>query len=155
VLGYQIEQIEAAVGALERQLLVWHNRNAVTQRLASIPGIGPILATAIITTVADPRVFRSRREFAACRQVQAREPRSVIGNNEERGSARNDRLTQSRSAFAEKPPAVSAAVGVHCRKSESPGQGSRVLPGALSSFGPPWFGGPAQSPLQERNRSAT
>jgi hypothetical protein len=37
VLGYQIEQIEAAVGALERQLLVWHNRNAVTQRLASIP----------------------------------------------------------------------------------------------------------------------
>jgi len=65
VLGYQIEQIEAAVGALKRQLLVWHNRNAVTQRLASISGIGPILATAIITTVADPRVFRSGREFAA------------------------------------------------------------------------------------------
>jgi transposase len=63
--GYQIEQIGAAVGALERQLLVWHNRNAVTQRLASIPGIEPILATAIITTVADPRVLRSGLEFAA------------------------------------------------------------------------------------------
>jgi CRP/FNR family cyclic AMP-dependent transcriptional regulator len=45
------------VGALERQLLGWHNRNAVSQRLARIPGIGPILATAITTTVADPKVF--------------------------------------------------------------------------------------------------
>src|SRR5213079_300006 len=35
------------------------------QRLASIPGIGPIIATAIATTVADPGVFRSGREFAA------------------------------------------------------------------------------------------
>src|SRR6478609_355362 len=34
-------------------------------RLASIPGIGPIIATAIATTVTDPNVFRSRREFAA------------------------------------------------------------------------------------------
>src|SRR6266446_5497449 len=32
---------------------------------ASIPGIGPIIATAIATTVADPKVFRSGREFAA------------------------------------------------------------------------------------------
>jgi transposase len=53
VLANQIEQIETAVAALERQ------------RLASIPGIGPIIATAIATTVADPKVFRSGREFAA------------------------------------------------------------------------------------------
>ena len=50
---------------LERQLLTWHKTNPVSQRLASIPGIGPIIATAIATTVADPRVFRSGREFAA------------------------------------------------------------------------------------------
>jgi transposase len=65
VLANQIEQIEAAVAALERQLLAWHKTNAVSQRLASIPGIGPIIATAIATTVADPSVFRSGREFAA------------------------------------------------------------------------------------------
>ena len=65
VLAHQIEQIEAAVTALERQLLAWHKTNAVSQRLASIPGIGPIIATAIATTVADPNVFRSGREFAA------------------------------------------------------------------------------------------
>ena len=65
VLANQIEQIEAAIAALERQLLAWHKANAVSQRLASIPGIGPIIATAIATTVADPTVFRSGREFAA------------------------------------------------------------------------------------------
>src|SRR6266487_1419418 len=65
VLANQIEQIETAVAALERQLLAWHKTNPVSQRLASIPGIGPIIATAIATTVADPKVFRSGREFAA------------------------------------------------------------------------------------------
>src|SRR5512132_2974417 len=57
--------IETAVTGLERQLLAWHKTNPVSQRLASIPGIGPIIATAIATTVADPKVFRSGREFAA------------------------------------------------------------------------------------------
>jgi transposase len=65
VLGSQIEQIEAAITALEKQLLAWHKSNPVSQRLASIPGIGPIIATAIATTVTDPTVFRSGREFAA------------------------------------------------------------------------------------------
>jgi len=53
------------IAALEKQLMAWHKANAVSQRLASIPGIGPIIATAIATTVADPGVFRSGREFAA------------------------------------------------------------------------------------------
>src|SRR5207249_800114 len=65
VLAAQLEHIEAAIAALEKQLMAWHKTNAVSQRLASIPGIGPIIATAIATTVADPGVFRSGREFAA------------------------------------------------------------------------------------------
>src|SRR5256886_7885987 len=50
----QLEQIAAATAAPEEQLMAWHKANAVSQRLASIPGIGPIIATAIATTVADP-----------------------------------------------------------------------------------------------------
>ena len=65
VLANQIEQIEMAITALERQLLAWHKTNPVSQRLASIPGIGPIIATAIATTVGDPNALRSGREFAA------------------------------------------------------------------------------------------
>src|SRR5260370_689277 len=62
VLANQIEQIETAVAALERQLLAWHKSNPVSQRLASIPGIWPIIATAIATTGAHPKGFRSGRE---------------------------------------------------------------------------------------------
>jgi transposase len=65
VLATQIEQLEAAVSALEKQLMAFHKNNPVSQRLATIPGIGPIIATAIATTVADPASFRSGREFAA------------------------------------------------------------------------------------------
>ena len=65
VLATQIEQLELAVQALEKQLLAWHKSNPVSQRLATIPGIGPIIATAIAATVAEPSGFRSGREFAA------------------------------------------------------------------------------------------
>jgi transposase len=65
VLATQIEQLDAAVAALEKQLMAFHKSNPVSQRLASIPGIGPIIATAIATTVVDPGSFRSGREFAA------------------------------------------------------------------------------------------
>jgi len=65
VLATQIEQLEAAVAALEKQLMAWHKSNPVSQRLATIPGIGPIIATAIAATVVDPIAFRSGREFAA------------------------------------------------------------------------------------------
>lgn len=65
VLAWQLEQIETSVAALEKQLMAWHRTNSVSQRLASIPGVGPIIATAIASTVADPRAFRSGREFAA------------------------------------------------------------------------------------------
>jgi transposase len=65
VLAAQIEQIETAVAALEKQLMAWHKSNPVSQRLATIPGIGPIIATAIAAMVAEPSGFRSGREFAA------------------------------------------------------------------------------------------
>src|SRR5262249_1633016 len=50
VLSAQLEHIEAAIASLEKQLMAWHKTNPVSQRLASIPGIGSIIATAIATT---------------------------------------------------------------------------------------------------------
>jgi transposase len=65
VLARQLEHLGAAVAAIERQLMAWHRRNPVSQRLASIPGIGPIIATALAATVVEPIGFASGREFAA------------------------------------------------------------------------------------------
>ena len=65
VIVNQIEDIQTRIAGLETQVMAWHKSNPVSQRLATIPGIGPIIATAIAATVADPSIFRSGREFAA------------------------------------------------------------------------------------------
>jgi transposase len=65
VIVSQIEDIQTRIAGLETQVFAWHKSNPVSQRLATIPGIGPIIATAIAATVADPSTFRSGREFAA------------------------------------------------------------------------------------------
>jgi transposase len=65
VLAEQVEQLQTAVAAMEEQLTAWHKSNPVSQRLATIPGIGPIIATAIASTVVEASGFRSGREFAA------------------------------------------------------------------------------------------
>lgn len=65
VITDQISELQTRIAALETQVLAWHKNNPISQRLATIPGIGPIIATAIAATVPDPNVFRSGREFAA------------------------------------------------------------------------------------------
>jgi transposase len=61
----QVLDTHARVQALDRSLLTLHRTNEVARRLASIPGIGPVGATALAASVADPNQFRSGREFAA------------------------------------------------------------------------------------------
>ena len=45
--------------------MAWHRSNDVSRRLATIPGIGPITASAIAATVIDASQFSSGRQFAA------------------------------------------------------------------------------------------
>jgi transposase len=65
LLAAQIEALEAQIAQVEEHILAWHKDNAFSRRLATIPGIGPIIATAIAATVVNPGEFRSGREFAA------------------------------------------------------------------------------------------
>ena len=64
-LAAALMTVEQEIATSERQILVWHRSNEASRRLASIPGIGPIIATALIASVADPSIFRSGREMAA------------------------------------------------------------------------------------------
>lgn len=65
VIAKQIVELDTRIGAIEVQIMAWHKSNPMSQRLASIPGIGTIMATAIAATVAEPGAFHSGREFAA------------------------------------------------------------------------------------------
>jgi transposase len=61
----QIRLIEAEIAQAEARIVAWHRTNETSRRLATIPGIGPITASAIAAAVPDATVFGSGRQFAA------------------------------------------------------------------------------------------
>ena len=64
-LATQLMSLEREIHAAECRLHAWHRSNEVSRRLETIPGIGPITATALAATITDPSVFKSGREMAA------------------------------------------------------------------------------------------
>ena len=46
-------------------IMAWHRSNPTSKRLNCIPGVGPLLATALVSSVPDPKGFRSGRNFSA------------------------------------------------------------------------------------------
>lgn len=65
VIADAIVKLDTQIAGIEAQIMAWHKSNPMSQRLAAIPGIGPIIATAIAATVAEPGAFHGGREFAA------------------------------------------------------------------------------------------
>jgi transposase len=65
MLADQLDALAIRIHGLERQLVAWHRQDEASQRLATIPGVGIISATALSASIADPSSFRSGREFAA------------------------------------------------------------------------------------------
>ena len=63
--GRAYAQLQVELKAIEARLMAWHRANADSRRLAQIPGIGPIGATALVMKAPDPRLFPSGRHFAA------------------------------------------------------------------------------------------
>ena len=45
--------------------MAWHRSNEPSKRLDEILGVGPALTTALVASIADPRAFRSGRDFSA------------------------------------------------------------------------------------------
>jgi transposase len=64
-LGAQLRMLKAQILQFDRMISAWHRSNETSRRLDKAPGIGPVLATALVATVADPKVFRSGRNFSA------------------------------------------------------------------------------------------
>ncbi len=64
-LGAQLRTLKAQILNFDRQIMAWHRSSEASKRLDEIPGVGPALATAIVASVADPKAFRSGRNFSA------------------------------------------------------------------------------------------
>jgi transposase len=64
-LGAQLRMLRAQILQFDRMIMAWHRSSEASRRLDNIPGVGPVLATALVASVADPKMFRSGRDFSA------------------------------------------------------------------------------------------
>src|ERR1700746_2930806 len=58
-LGAQLQALKAQILEFDRMIRAWHRSSETSRRLDQVPGVGPVLATALVASVADPRAFRS------------------------------------------------------------------------------------------------
>jgi transposase len=72
LLGEEIEHLDDRLKELEAKLLAMHRANAISQLLATIPGIGPIIALTLAIEI-DPKAFQSGRHLAAWLGLTPRE----------------------------------------------------------------------------------
>ena len=64
-LGAQLRRFKEQILEFDRMIMAWHRSNETSKRLDECPGVGPMLATALVASVADPKAFRSGRNFSA------------------------------------------------------------------------------------------
>jgi transposase len=60
-----MKELNRQVQEVEAQIVAWHRDNDLSRRLAAVPGVGPITASALVATVGDAKSFTSGRQLAA------------------------------------------------------------------------------------------
>jgi transposase len=61
----RLGELDGEISQIERRLRQWQREDSATQRIAAIPGVGLLSATAAVATMGDAKAFKSGREFAA------------------------------------------------------------------------------------------
>ena len=113
-LGANADQAPPIAESPERACaLAWHRSNPVSRRLATIPGIGPVIASAVAATVADPGMFKSGREFAAWLGLVPRQ-------NSTGGKTRLGRISKQGNAYLRRLLALARARSLDGPSREGP-----------------------------------
>jgi transposase len=60
-----LRELDSRAGELEREIQRWHRDNQDSQRLSKIPGIGPLTASALVSTIGSADCFKNGRHLAA------------------------------------------------------------------------------------------
>ncbi|MCO4174570.1 IS110 family transposase [Aeromonas veronii] len=64
-LGEHLKELTKQVNELEEQIWCWHKENSASQKLAKMPGIGPLTASALVASIGDAKQFENGRQLAA------------------------------------------------------------------------------------------
>jgi len=65
ILARQYAAITTEIGAIEKHIHAWHRSCEESRRLEEVPGVGPIVATALVAEIGDWTAFSSGRSLAA------------------------------------------------------------------------------------------
>ncbi len=60
-----LQALDATVRELEAEVVAWHRQHTQSRKLADIPGIGPLTASALVASIGDARHFANGRQLAA------------------------------------------------------------------------------------------
>ena len=105
----QIDALDAAIGAIDKELAASVKADETARRLMTIPGVGPVTASAITATIQDMGAFASGREFAAFLGLTPRQ--SSTGGKERLG-----RITKMGDRYLRKLLVVGACATLSHRK---------------------------------------
>lgn len=105
-LVVQIARLDDAIKSIDADIAAQAKADPVSNRLMSIPGIGPVTASALVATVGDPSSFSGPREFAAFLGLVPRQHSSG-------GKARLGRITKMGNGYLRKLLVVGAHAVLH------------------------------------------
>jgi transposase len=110
----QIAHLDTAIKEIDGDIACQAKADPATSRLMTIPGIGPVTASALVATVGDPASFSGPREFAAFLGLVPRQ-------NSSGGKAKLGSITKMGNQYLRKLLVVGAhAVLVHQAKHNDP-----------------------------------
>lgn len=121
ILIRQIMAISTEVAQLDQQLATWRAASEASQKLAAIPGLGVITATAIAATVADPEQFKSGGQFAAWLGLT---PQQQSTGERRNWSAYRSKATDTRAGYWSWAPLPSCGTSRTSRPQWPTGSGS-------------------------------
>jgi transposase len=64
-LQTQLVLVKRQILEADRRILAWHRSSDLSRRLEAIPGVGPLIATALVASIPDPHAFGSARDVSA------------------------------------------------------------------------------------------
>jgi transposase len=64
-LHQHLNELDGHVAALDRDIEAWHQCNEDSRRIAQVPGIGVLTATALVASIGDAKSFKNGRQLAA------------------------------------------------------------------------------------------
>jgi transposase len=110
----QIEAIETQIDELEALIIEWHKGNEASQRLAKIPGVGPITASAVVATIGDASNFASARHLAAALGLTPRQ-------NSSGGKARQGGISKAGNTYLRRLLYIGATSVIRSKRAREAG----------------------------------